>query len=78
MKKTIEGIINLPKIELHLHLDCSLSFEVVSKINPEVTKEVYNMEFIGPEKCNSLSGATGLKSQTAQKKESIRLFWILL
>ena len=24
----------LPKVELHLHLDCSLSYQVVSQIDP--------------------------------------------
>ena len=27
---------NLPKVELHLHLDCCLSFDVVKKINPKI------------------------------------------
>ena len=32
----------LPKIELHLHLDCCLSFDVVKKINPKIDIEAYN------------------------------------
>lgn len=44
----------LPKIELHLHLDCSLSFEVVQKLKPGITKETYNQEFIAPTNCSSL------------------------
>ncbi len=32
---------SLPKIELHPHLDCSLSYEVVSKINPAITEQEY-------------------------------------
>ena len=35
------------KVELHLHLDCSLSYEVVKKINPNITKDQYNNDFIG-------------------------------
>lgn len=31
----------LPKVEVHLNLDCGLSYEVVSKIDTSVTKEVY-------------------------------------
>ena len=27
----------LPKIELHLHLDCSLSFDVVKQIDSNIT-----------------------------------------
>lgn len=44
----------LPKIELHLHLDCSLSYEVVKKLDPSVTQEQYNEEFIAPPKCEDL------------------------
>jgi adenosine deaminase len=44
----------LPKVELHLHLDCSLSYEVVKKIDPSVTEEQYRHEFIAPPKCLNL------------------------
>jgi adenosine deaminase len=50
--KTLQS---LPKAELHLHLDCSLSFEVVSKLRPEITFEDYNRDFIAPEKCLNLA-----------------------
>lgn len=45
----------LPKIELHLHLDCGLSYEVVNKINPDITEEMYRNNFIAPEKCIDLA-----------------------
>ena len=45
----------LPKVELHLHLDCGLSYEVVSKIDTSVIKEVYQNEYIAPAKCNNLA-----------------------
>lgn len=48
------NIPSLPKIELHLHLDCSLSFEVVKKLRPGITKEEYKREFIAPKNCASL------------------------
>ncbi|MFP8488121.1 adenosine deaminase [Gracilimonas sp. Q87] len=48
------NIQNLPKIELHLHLDCSLSFEVVKQLRPETTHEDYKRDFIAPENCSSL------------------------
>lgn len=38
----------LPKIELHLHLDCSLSFAAVSRLDPSVTLQEYQQEFAGP------------------------------
>jgi adenosine deaminase len=45
----------LPKVELHLHLDCNLSYDVVSKIDPSVTKEDYLQDYIAPEKCIDLA-----------------------
>jgi adenosine deaminase len=45
----------LPKIELHLHLDCSLSYKVVQQINPSITLEKYNESFIAPPKCTDLA-----------------------
>lgn len=50
----MNNINHLPKIELHLHLDCSLSFDVVQKIDPSITKEMYDAEFIAPSKCINL------------------------
>ncbi len=46
---------DLPKCELHLHLDCSLSYEVVSKIDPTVTYAAYLQDFIAPKKCTNLA-----------------------
>jgi adenosine deaminase len=45
---------SFPKVELHLHLDCSLSYDVVKKIDPAVTQEEYQNDFIAPAKCLSL------------------------
>jgi len=47
--------LTLPKIELHLHLDCSLSFDVVSVIKPSISFDRYKSEFIAPGKCKSLA-----------------------
>src|SRR5437763_900885 len=44
----------LPKVELHLHLDCSLSFAAVSRIDPSVTLQEYQQDFNGPAKCTNL------------------------
>lgn len=44
----------LPKVELHLHLDCSLSFEVVSEMNPKLTHQEYLDQFVAPTKCTQL------------------------
>ena len=45
---------HLPKVELHLHLDCSLSYAVVSEIDPAITLEDYQARFIAPAKCVDL------------------------
>jgi adenosine deaminase len=44
-----------PKVELHLHLDCSLSYEAVHAIDPSVTWEIYRSDFVAPAKCNNLA-----------------------
>ena len=49
------GYQSLPKIELHLHLDCSLSYEVASKIRPGLSREQYEDSFIAPPKCTDLA-----------------------
>ncbi|WP_338872370.1 adenosine deaminase [Spirosoma sp. SC4-14] len=46
---------NLPKVELHLHLDCSLSYKVVKHLRPETTLEEYRESFIAPAKCSDLA-----------------------
>ena len=48
-------MLDLPKIELHLHLDCSLSYEVVSQLNPGVSYDAYRESFIAPPKCPDLA-----------------------
>lgn len=45
---------SLPKVELHLHLDCSLSYEVVHLIDPTITREEYLKRFVVPEDCPDL------------------------
>lgn len=44
----------LEKVELHLHLDCSLSYTAVCQIDPTVTRETYEQTFIAPAKCSDL------------------------
>jgi adenosine deaminase len=45
----------LPKIELHLHLDCSLSYAVVSTLAPSVTREEYARDYVAPARCTNLA-----------------------
>jgi adenosine deaminase len=44
-----------PKIELHLHLDCSLSYRAVSALAPSVTREEYERDYIAPARCANLA-----------------------
>lgn len=53
-KFPMEDFSDLPKIELHLHLDCSLSYDVVSRFDPEIGQEEYEQTFIAPDKCRNL------------------------
>ena len=71
-----EGEASLPKVELHLHLDCSLSYEVVKKIDPSVTEETYRHDFIAPPKCLNLVDflKRAVKGyQLMQTKEALQL-----
>jgi adenosine deaminase len=43
-----------PKVELHLHLDCSLSYEVVARLDPAVSRADFDRDFVAPAKCTSL------------------------
>lgn len=45
----------IPKVELHLHLDCSLSYDAVSRLSPAISREEFNAEFIAPPQCASLA-----------------------
>jgi len=66
----------LPKIELHLHLDCSLSYNVVKQIKPSISFEEYKDTFIAPSKCVDLSDylRRSIKGfELMQTKEQLRL-----
>ena len=54
MNNFAQQLQQLPKVELHVHLDCSLSFQVVQKLLPGTTQEEYNERFVAPENCGSL------------------------
>ncbi|MDZ7690285.1 MAG: hypothetical protein U5K69_03865 [Balneolaceae bacterium] len=44
----------LPKVELHLHLDSSLSFEAVYKNRPDISQNQFRELFVAPPKCKNL------------------------
>lgn len=67
---------SLPKVELHLHLDCSLSYKVVQQIDPATTLDEYKEAFIAPPKCTDLNDylLRAIKGyQLMQTKEQLRL-----
>jgi len=41
-----------PKVELHVHLDCCLSFDALKKINPKISLPTYKEKFIGTNSSN--------------------------
>lgn len=66
----------LPKVELHLHLDCSLSYDVVQQLNPKINEQEYREKFIAPDKCRDLADYIR-RSESAvvlmQNREALRL-----
>ncbi|MEI6411566.1 MAG: adenosine deaminase [Bacteroidota bacterium] len=65
-----------PKIELHLHLDCSLSYDVVHLLDPAVTESEYRQSFVAPAKCTDLADfiTRALKGiALMQTREQLRL-----
>jgi len=66
----------IPRVELHLHLDCSLSFNVVSRLDPAISRAEYAAEFVAPEQCASLADFLTRAPrgfQLMQTAESLRL-----
>ncbi len=46
---------SLPKVELHLHLDCSLSHSGVRRLRPSVTRDEYMRDYVAPARCTDLA-----------------------
>jgi adenosine deaminase len=66
----------LPKIELHLHLDCSLSYPAVARLAPGVTREEYLTEYVAPERCTNLADFLARSPKGVglmQEEEALRL-----
>lgn len=43
-----------PKVELHLHLDSSVSYDVIKKLSPSITRPEFQRLFVAPKKCLNL------------------------
>ncbi len=67
---------SLPKVELHLHLDCSPSYEAVSRLAPGVSREEYAREYVAPARCTNLADFLSRAPkgfQLMQTEEALRL-----
>jgi adenosine deaminase len=67
---------SLPKIELHLHLDCSLSFQALSALAPSVSREEYQRDYIAPARCTNLAdflSRAPMGFRLMQTEDSLRL-----
>ncbi len=45
----------LPKVELHLHLDCSLSYKAVARLAPGVSRDEFLRDYVAPARCTNLA-----------------------
>ncbi len=66
----------LPKLELHLHLDCSLSYKAVARLVPAVTREEYQRDYIAPARCTNLAdflARAPVGFRLMQTEDSLRL-----
>jgi adenosine deaminase len=44
----------MPKVELHVHLDPSLTFRAVRQLRPGITRALFEQSYVGPERCTDL------------------------
>ncbi len=66
----------LPKVELHLHLDCSLSYRLVSRLKPTVTRAQFDSEYVAPMRCTNLADFLKCPPKSValmQTEENLRL-----
>lgn len=50
---------NIPKIELHVHLDTCISYHCARTLNPSLNLRAFRTHFIAPEKCADLGDFLG-------------------
>lgn len=51
----MDEIQRLPKVELHVHLDCCLSFSAVSRLMPGLDPVTYERRYTAPDRCLNLA-----------------------
>jgi adenosine deaminase len=67
---------SLSKVELHLHLDCSLSYKAVSRLAPGVSSAEYQRDYVGPTRCTNLAdflSRAPMGFRLMQSEDSLRL-----
>jgi adenosine deaminase len=47
--------LDLPKVELHIHLDLTASYGAIVSLDPSVTLADYRRRFVGPRRCTDLA-----------------------
>lgn len=55
MAISFSTLLHLPKIELHVHLDTSLSYQNVAILDPAISEDAYQKFYVAPAKCQDLS-----------------------
>jgi len=68
----------LPKIELHLHLDCSLSYKVVSRLQPGITEQEYGRRFKSPRKCRDLAEYLTYAAPAVKLMQTEESLWLVI
>ncbi|WP_235736608.1 adenosine deaminase [Nocardioides alcanivorans] len=63
-------------VELHLHLDISISFDVATRLEPGLTRTDYELDFRGPARCGDLAEflqTTSRQVALLQSADALRL-----
>ncbi|MGD8781700.1 MAG: adenosine deaminase [Ignavibacteria bacterium] len=72
----INKIKELPKVELHCHLDCSMSYDLVKQLRQRITYEEYLHYYAAPKKCKNLAHyikCVGHSLELLHTKEALKM-----
>lgn len=54
MLPSVSPHLRLPKVELHLHIDCSVPWSALARLAPTFPRADFERQFVAPERCQSL------------------------
>ena len=54
-RDAVPALAAVPKVELHLHLDCCVSFAVASRLDPSLSEAAYRARFVAPARCRDFA-----------------------